>query len=146
MTGDTFIKGQLALVCWRTAPETARNALNVLKAIGLIQRNRARAGWMGGDWLQVLRQDPMYSAYSAVVAGKTRLPDGLEEWPDLRNDIFQRFLWEVDKIYSGEAADDLTEGGLYWGETHRIDRPWFLEKIVRGQVAVAQVGQISIWR
>lgn len=151
MTTDTFVKGQLALLCWRNAP--AGKPFLGMKAIAFIERNRHRAGWHGGDWMALIAEDENYSPYSMELMSERRI--ARDEFPDLRDDIFQRFLWEVDRIYAGEAGDAITEGALFYADnTQPITRPWFLEKIVRAEDAegkrvhpqVAQVGPLTLWR
>ena len=146
MTPDSFVKAQLALLCWKNAP--GGKPFSMLQCLAFIERNRVRAGWMGGDWLAVIGNDPAYSAYSgnghAYSAGTG--PVALAEFPDLRNEIFQKFLWEVDRIYDNSREDPMTEGALWWGETNKINRPWFLENISRKHERVAQVGAVTLWR
>ncbi len=106
---------------------------------------------MGGDWLSVIANDPAYSAYTGngVRYSVGTGPAALQDFPDLRDDVFQKFLWEVDRIYDGSRADPETEGALWWAETHKINRPWFLESIVRkpsDHPRIAQVGPLTLWR
>jgi hypothetical protein len=149
VTIDTFVKAQLALLCWRNAP--AGKPFTSMKALAFLVRNRVKAGWMGGDWLAVIAEDPAYAAhvpngqYYSSMAPHTRL----DSFPDLRNDLFQRFLWEVDRVYDGTAGDTMTEGALWWAELDKIDRPWFLEHIARrpeDHPRVAQVVTLTLWR
>lgn len=149
MTTDTFVKAQLALLCWRNAP--AGKPFLILQALAFIERNRVKAGWMGGDWMAVIQNDPAYSAYS--VNGHHYAPGAnpamVEAFPDLRDDVFQRFLWEVDRIYDGSRNDPMTEGALWWAESEKITRPWFLEHIARQpeqHARVAQVASLTLWR
>lgn len=149
MTVDSFVKSQLALQCWRNAP--AGKAFSSLQCLAFIVRNRVKAGWMGGDWMAVIANDPAYSAYGAnghhYAAGGN--PAVLESFPDLRDDVFQRFLWEVDRIYDGSRGDPMTEGALWWAELDKITRPWFLEHIARlpeQHPRVAQVASLTLWR
>jgi hypothetical protein len=150
MTGDTFVKAQLALLCWRNAP--AGRPILLMRALGFVVRNRVRAGWMGGSWLQVIANDPVWSAYTQR-PGNPASGNGshalLEEFPDLRDDIFQKLLWEVDRIYDGSLPDPMTEGALWWAELERIDRPWFAEHIAQRpeeHPRIAQVANITLWR
>jgi len=149
MTADTFVKAQLALLCWRNA--TVGKPFQLLQCLAFIERNRVRAGWMGGDWLSVIANDPAYSAYQGnghVYSGGPG-PAVLQQFPDLRDDSFQRFLWEVDRIYDGSRGDTMTEGALWWAEADKINRPWFLENIARKleqHPRVAQVANLTLWR
>lgn len=140
MTTETFTKAQLALLCWRNAPE---KNLNVLKALAFVVRNRVRAGWHGGEWLAVIANDYLYG-YRAL-----GVPPLEQEFPDLRGDTFQRFLWEVDRIYDGSAGDPLSEGALYWAPAGYPLREWFEQKITRQpeeHPRVAQVAQVMLWK
>lgn len=99
---------------------------------------------MGGDYLALIANDAAYSAYLMNGA-----PAGLEDFPDLRDDTFQRFLWEIDHIATGERGDPMTEGALYWAELHRVSRPWFRQNITmkpEQHPRVAQVATLTLWR
>lgn len=154
MTTDTFVKAQLALLCWRNARTMSVGpSFAMLQCMAFVERNRVRAGWHGGDWMQVIANDATYSAYESAPQG---LPSprqgelGMEiDFPDMRNDIWQRFLWEVDRVFDGTAGDPVTEGALWWAEADRINRPWFLDKIARQpeqHPRVAQCGPITLYR
>jgi hypothetical protein len=90
----------------------------------------------------------MYSAYKPEAID----PLGIVRFPDQRSEVWQRFLWEVDKVYSNEAGDELTEGGLWWAELDKLagpaGRPWFVENISRQGAQhprVALCGTICLW-
>ena len=149
MTPDSFVKAQLALLCWKNAP--GGKPFSMLQCLAFIERNRVRAGWMGGDWLSVIANDAAYLAYAgnghhySVSTG----PAALENFPDLRDEVFQKFLWEVDRIYDGSRQDPMTEGALWWAEAEKINRPWFLENIARKaeqHPRVAAVGSLTLWK
>lgn len=150
MTTDSFVKAQLALLCWRNCP--AGKPFQLLKCLALIERNRVRAGWHGGDWLAIIANDATFSAYLGAEKLQQDAPprdERLGLFPDTRDDVFQRFLWEVDKVYDGSAADPMTEGALWWAELEKADRPFFLKKIARQpkeHPRVAQVGSLTLFR
>ncbi|HEV1286552.1 MAG TPA: hypothetical protein VNU44_14620 [Bryobacteraceae bacterium] len=149
MTGDSFVKSQLALLCWRNAP--AGKPFQILQCLAFIVRNRVKAGWMGGDWLSVIANDPVYSPYDVNGHHHAAQADRalLESFPDLRDEVFQKFLWEIDRIYDGSRQDAMTEGAVWWAEIERISRKWFLENIARNQEQhprVAQVASLTLWR
>jgi hypothetical protein len=140
MTAEAFTRAQIALAAWRNAPT---KDLQTLKLMGLIFRNRVRAGWMGGDWLRVIAADPIYSAYLPEAPG-----EAAPEFPDLADPSFSRFLWEADKIYEGTAEDKITGGGLWWCELNKVNREWFLENICRRpeqHPRVAQSASITLF-
>ena len=149
MTSDSFVKAHLAQLCWRNAP--AGKAFQSMQCLAFIERNRVRAGWMGGDWLSIIANDAAYQAYEG---NHRRLSVGtgpavLQDFPDLRDEIFKKFLWEIDRIYDGSREDPMTEGALWWAEAEKINRPWFLENIARKpeqHPRVAQVASLTLWR
>jgi hypothetical protein len=42
-----------------------------------------------------------------------------------------KLLHVVDSVFDGSIPDK-SKGALYWGDLAKIERPWFLEKIVQG--------------
>lgn len=107
-------------------------------AVLFVIRNRYRAGWQGGNWLALVQNA---DSISACIYPPSK--------PDLSNLDFRKALATVDDIYSGFAADLLTEGALYYGELNKIENPWFLEKICRdleNHPMVATVGNVSFFK
>lgn len=139
MTTDTFVKAQLAMFAYTEANHTG--SLDALRAVCFIVRNRVRAGWSGGDWNRVINFAPRHAAHD--------LARFTADGPSLESDIFRRLLLEIDEIYQGTAADNLTEQGLYYCDvTGRAVRDWFAKNIVRepaNHPRVAQVGMIHIF-
>lgn len=106
-------------------------------AVMLVVRNRVHAGWMGGDWLQVLSAHQLYSANACM---------DLTGYPDLRK--MRDILTAVDEVYDG-FAQDFTEGALYYAELDNVDSEWFAETILKQQVdhpRVAKVGPIDFFK
>jgi hypothetical protein len=137
MTTDTAVKAQLAFFAYAEANHTG--SLDSMRAVCFIIRNRVRAGWAGADWNRVINHAPTHTAHDARISR-----------PSFESDIFRRLLLEIDEIYSGGSADNLTEGGTYYCDvTGRAIRPWFAENIVQqpaNHPRVAQVGMIHIFK
>ena len=99
MTGDEYVKGQLATIAWIDGLESG---LNGCLGIAHTAANRVRAGWHSGDWV-------------AVVWGLIRQRERYwGEPPDVRDPQFQTLLQAVDNIYDGSLVDRLTDGALYY--------------------------------
>ena len=148
MKDTAFITSILALRCWQDGKD---DGLNGMLGVAFTVRNRVRAGWYGGNWLEVL-------AHMPDVSNKLETPSN--ELPDTRNFSFMQFMQMVDGIFSGAMEDNITikpDGewkyvlsvappvALYYGRLHEITNPWFMENITRKSEQhqrIAQVGQI----
>lgn len=117
---DDFCKTQLVMMGWRFGQSYAGGHLAgqmVMHALA----NRVRCGW--GAWLQVIECVPTFMAENELPPLK---------FPSIWEPVFVKLLHTVDGIYDG-SVPDLTHGGLYWGDLGRIERPWFLEKVVQAR-------------
>lgn len=147
MKDTQFICSVLALKCWQEANE---EGLNGMMAVAFAIRNRVRAGWYGGNWIDVL---------SNMDKTSSRLEPPTNSIPDTRTFSMIQFMQIIDGIFSGAQDDNVTikQGGdaqlmglripvaLYWGRLDQITNPWFLENIVRKpdqHARMAQVGQL----
>lgn len=136
MTNESFIKAQLAALAHREAAHLG--GIDNMLAVAFVIRNRQRAGWRGGNWLELIQH--------AHEAAGTIYPPSV---PDLRDIHFKLVLQQVDDIYSGLAVDKYTEGALYYAELNRIDNAEFLEQIVRDaehHPRVATVASVSFFK
>lgn len=142
MTPDNFIKSQVVLLAWREAH--AGGGVNNITAVMHVLRNRVNGGWMGGDWLKVIDGH-------ALVAGNLETLGSLGRslYPDLRHPDTREIINRVDDIFNGQAADDMTDGALYYA---RLDHPlteWFKLNIANHQEEhphVARIGQVDFFR
>ena len=143
-----FIKSLLALTCWRDGSE---DGISAMRGIAFVIRNRVRAGWHGGDWIQVLSHHDDWSA---------RIEPPKAGLPDTRSFAFMSFLQQLDPIFSGAVEDDVTvkrDGewkqvlsapvppALYYARLNEISNEWFLTNISRRpeqHQRIAQVGQL----
>lgn len=155
MTGFEFIKAELARISWNDGNEEAvAGCLGVAFTI----RNRVRAGWYNGDWIQVLSHHKEWSY---------RLESPELPLPDPRHPVFRVLLQEVDGIFSGQREDNVTisqdpisnsfrigviseasRPALYYGRLNAITSPWFLESISRNTAnhrLIAQVGGLAFF-
>lgn len=113
---DDFQKSQLVLVSWRYGREYG-GYLPALMIMGCLS-NRVRCGW--GTWLDVIDRIPHFSA-------EVNQPTG---YPLIWQPDFVRLLHEVEHVFSGSGVD-LSNGGMYWADSRRIERDWFREHILK---------------
>jgi hypothetical protein len=81
--------------------------------------NRVRNGW--GTWLQVIDRIPAFMAENEIPP---------LEHPPVWDATFIRLLQTVDGIFDGSVPDKV-KGAMYFADLSKIERPWFLEKIVQ---------------
>lgn len=136
MTNENFIKAQLAALAHREGHE--HGGTNNMLAVAFVMRNRQRAGWRGGEWLGIIHTaEEVASRISEVSA------------PDLRDINFRILLQQIDDVYSGMAADKITEGALYYAELNRIESTWFRKHILddlEHHPRVANVGNVVFFK
>lgn len=118
MTGEDFVKAQLALFGWR---EGSENGINGALAPIFVVRNRVIANWKSGDWLEVIGSNH-------EVSGRCTYPE--PEYPDIRDPEFQKILHYVDGIYEMKTPDSLTDGALYFYDHKHLDPFCWLAKEV----------------
>lgn len=111
-------KSKLVELGWRFGQSYGGGHLAGQMVMSVIA-NRVRAGW--GQWLEVMNNVPQQMAESV-------LPP--LEFPSVWEGNFVKLLHVVDGVHDG-SAKDLSNGALYFGDTNRIENPWFLEQIVR---------------
>lgn len=87
-------------------------------AIMSCMMNRVRLGW--GSVSEVIASAPKYAAEESLPV----------IMPSIWDQNFIRILTEVEGIYDG-SAKDLSCGGIYFCDLRRIERPWFLDEIIR---------------
>jgi hypothetical protein len=136
MNADSFIKARLADYvldeCWRQAD------VEEMTTIALVIRNRVDAGWRGGDWMAVIEDAPL----------KRYRDFARSRGVDLREYTVKQFFGRIDDIYSGEFADELTNGAVYYGQLHAVTNKWFMENIARDTTnhpRIAQIGLLSFF-
>jgi hypothetical protein len=144
MQGSSFIAAELARLAWLDAHE--EGLLGMLGVCFTI-RNRVRAGWFSGNWVEVLSNHRTYSAKTEPY------PDTV---PDPRVYAFQCLLQDIDAIFSGQRVDDVTipanpsfaiqayKPALYYGRLDQITNPWFLENIARQPEIHPRVAQVGM--
>jgi len=135
MTPANYIRAQLAEHCFMEAGHMG--GLKPMLAIAFIVRNRVRAGWYGGDWMQTIENH--WQASSREPYERPR--------PSLRSPDFQQLLSRIDDIHTGMEPDEMTAEGLYYCELHLVDRVWFRDNILRKgeeHPRIANVGQMVI--
>ena len=97
-------------------------------------RNRFSRGW--GSWLSVIENIPKHS-------GTVEQPTGM---PDHFDRNFLKVLAEIDAIYEN-SSKDTSNGALYWTDTTKVDRDWFIENIARNpdHHMVANLNSLVFW-
>lgn len=138
MTPDQFTCAHLALFAWQRGQ---RNATNGILAMAFIVRNRARAGWYGGDWLEIIGNDYLTSPYREpeLVVGA---------FPDTREPGFLRALQSIESVYDGTEPDPMTKGALYYAELNLVSSDWFKQNILgdpQKHWRIAQVGTLTLF-
>jgi hypothetical protein len=68
-------------------------------------------------------------------------------FPSVWDPAFVKLLHAVEGVMDG-SAPDLTKGALYFGDLARIERSWFMEKVVHGEnhARVASMNGLNFWR
>jgi spore germination cell wall hydrolase CwlJ-like protein len=138
MTADAFITAQLPLFAWQRGQTNSQSGM---LAAAFVIRNRVRAGWYGGAWLDVIANDHLVSANDDSV-----LDDRF--FPDTREPAFRRLLQSVDSIFDGSEEDPMTKGALYFAELNNVTREWFKTNIIARQEEhwrIAQVGTLTLF-
>ena len=147
MTAETFLKAKIVDVCWREASQ--EGGCVAMLAVACVLANRVTAGW--GDWMTVLQTVDRKSA-----------PDPWAEREDARtmdlsDDDLNTLFREVEDIFHGVYADDITAGmdgagrpvrALYWCFVDRSISQWFTENIIRrpeDHPRIAQQGMMQLF-
>lgn len=145
MTREMFEKAQLFLVAWGEAGHLGEQCMT---AVAFALRNRQRAGFENGSWLQII-QNVNRIRYNSESPNQ-----GL---PDLRDPVIHRFLARIDGIYDGSTPDTFTssihpqEGprtGKYWANLAEITNERFLLAVVRNPSAhpkTSTVGSLTFF-
>lgn len=133
MDGTTYLKAIACLFAWR---ETKGRSVNEMLAVLFALRKRTQLeGW--GDWHEIIRN---HSVVMSLLDNKYAI-----EYPDPRDPKLLQLLDVFESVYSGEALDRLTDGGIYWID---ISNPVFtkqpLERLNKLE-RVAQVGQLYFY-
>lgn len=139
MTNEQFIKAQYALLAWREGHRYG--GLDNMLAVAYVVRNRVKAGWHGGDWLEVMSNHQNFAAEEN--------PQFAQALPDVRETNCRFLLQRIDDIFNGMAVDKMTDEALYYAELHSITRPWFTINILKKREEhplVAQVGPVAFFR
>jgi len=118
---DDYVKGKLVEMGWRFSQSYVGAGHIAGQMIMHTLANRVRNGW--GSWLQVIDRLPAFMA-------ENELPP--LEHPSIWEPTFVKLLQSVDGIFDG-SIPDMAKGAQYWGDLAKIERSWFLDKIVRAE-------------
>ena len=136
MKPDTFITAQLAELAIQ---EGARHGgLHNMVAVAMVMKNRAEAGWYGGDWMELLRNH------------QARAGTLYEQLPiNLRDTSVRQFLQRIDDIFDGSEDFDLTDGALFYCELNQVDGDWFKQNVLTDREEhplCATVGPVAFFK
>lgn len=124
MTLNDLQKAALVLFAAKEAGNTG--SLAAMKGICYAIRNRVRAGWHDGSWIDVIENANDYAGNPA-----TDRPRILT----LNDRGLQMLARDIDALfYSGGMEDEVAESFktvLYWQHIDRMSTPWFFENIIR---------------
>jgi hypothetical protein len=137
MTVEDFEKAQAVLLAWR---EERSNGSNGMLGVLFVVRNRAKAGWSGGDWLAVIDAHNQFSSISVLGDSQTVM------YPDVRDPGFLQILQAVDSVYDDTRKDLLTNGALYYADMASpgyTKGGWFDRTIAQDPVHHPRVAQIG---
>ena len=95
MTPTDFTTSQIALACWRAAPEELHQ---VMLAVAMTFRNRAQA--LG------------ITVYQTAYCWLQENTEGFQACPDIRDPQFQQLLSKLDAVLDGRVPDKT--GGALW--------------------------------
>ena len=122
MTLDQLQRARVVFFAHEQAAATG--SLAAMKAVCYVVRNRVRAGWHDGSWIDVIEHHP-------EVAGNERQDPPLL---DVYNRSFQMLTQAIDDIYyaaGGDETERATGEALYYQFMDRPLRGWFTENIIR---------------
>jgi len=146
MTLPDFMRARLVEFAVREAGERA--PVEAMRAICIVMKNRAKAGWYEGNMLRVIEHADEVAAHE---------PGTVKLDPDKRT--FQLILHQIDDIYYGQGGwgeeglsmeASLTEKKhekLYWmkmGKDAPPVRPWFRENILEDRINHKKQTQLGL--
>jgi Cell Wall Hydrolase len=115
MTFDDFSKCLLSLLSWR---EERSNGVNGMLGVMFVVRNRVKAKWFGGDYLQNIASHNQFSSMTVVGDSQT------VKYPPVNDPQFTQALQLVDEVCdpNNPRVDTLTNGALYYAD---LNNPTF---------------------
>ena len=98
-------------------------------------KNRVDAGW--GTVGHVLETMDKWEAAPPVT----------KKHPEMWERRFQQLLGQIDAIFDGTHRPDVSNAGVYFGDTTNITNPWFLEHVARSPMKMrcANTGSWTYW-
>lgn len=160
MNFAAFERAQVAAFAYREARYTG--ALDCMRAVCFVLRNRVKSAWGDGTWLSVMESAHLVAAKHENEQGSNLSTGSALGGAALSSDrLLQLIVRDVDDIYLGQDNfDDRVRGvvccdsnltsskkdwkpALYYGFVDRTPRPWFVENIIRKPEEHRQIGQIG---
>lgn len=158
MNFAAFERAQVAAFAYREARRTG--ALDCMRAVCFILRNRVKSAWGDGTWLSVLESAHLVAATTDLgpelstgnaLGGSALASDRLLQM--MVRDIDDIYLGQenyddrVRQVVCGEAAIPSSKNAwkpaLYYSFVDRPARPWFVENIIHRPVEHAQIATIG---
>jgi hypothetical protein len=142
VTPDDYTK---AIACLLAEREERSNGVNGMLGVLFVVRNRSKAGWFGGGWLNNMEAHNQFSSMTIKGDAMTVY------YPDPRDPAFQKVMQLVDDIYD-DNLQDLTNGALYYADLTSpafVKDGWFDRNIVQdsnGHPRCAQIGTTTYFK
>jgi len=139
MTLDQLQRAHVLIYAHGQAAHTG--SLPAMKAVCYIIRNRVRAGWHDGSWIDAIE-------HADEVAGNA---PGPRPRIDVYNRTFQMLMQWIDEMYyssSSEEMETTVDKALYFQFMDRPLRPWFTDNILRQPKAhprKVQIGSMVVY-
>lgn len=145
MIFDDYIKSMMCLLAWR---EERSNKVNGMLGVLFVLRNRVKAGWFGGDYLQNITKHQQFSSMSVSGDSQTIA------YPQINDPEFTQILQLVDEVYDADnpRVDNITGGAKYYAD---LNNPtftaggWFQTHIINDPTnhpRSAQIGTTSYYK
>src|ERR1700689_3133422 len=114
---EEFLKMHMVSKAWSYASHLG--GVDPMFGVLHVIKNRIDAGW--GPCAHVLETMEKWEAAPPVT----------KKHPDVWERRFQQLLGQIDSIYDGTHRPDVSNNGLYFGDTANITSPWFLDHVAR---------------
>jgi hypothetical protein len=130
---EEYLKMMMVQKAWSYASHLG--GLDPMLGVLHVIKNRIDAGW--GVCAHVLETMEKWEA----------APPATKKHPDVWERRFQQLLGQIDAIYDGTHRPDVSNNGLYFGDTTNITNPWFLDHVARNpqKMRCANTGSWTYW-
>lgn len=108
MTSEDVEKVEAAMFAYR---EEGDSSVNAMLGILFVLRNRVKAGWHHGSWLENIAAAESYHPGQSTTLS----------FPDVRDPSFLQIVQLVDEVYDDRRPDNLTGGALHYARVALVD-------------------------